>query len=61
MPRQPTLPPPEVLRAALEAAGLDPDYWSFDDIDEMARRGYSVETMVRLALEREAGTTRRTA
>jgi hypothetical protein len=48
------------LRRALAAVGLDPDYWSHDDISEMERWGYGVDRMVDLALRRE-GKERQTA
>lgn len=45
----------EALRRELAAVGLDPDYWSFYDIDAMWRGGYSVDDMVRAARLREGG------
>lgn len=47
------------LRRELEKVGLDPDYWSHDDITELERRGCSVAQMVQAALQREGLTAAR--
>lgn len=49
------------VRAALVAAGFDADFWNGWDLEELFKRGNSVEQIVKLTRECAADSGRRTA